>query len=407
MVDDARLRHLAFRCDSEGQVIEVLRGRTIVPDVRAGQSFTAALDAGSRAKAEHLLARIAAEGIVFDWVLNWVIAGLPVRYYVNAVRIGDEVWVMGAPTRVGGGQVFADVLEEAGSRVPAWQRAVARDRVHLVAQRLDVDEVVLNEFTHLQNELTAMQRSLIKKNVDLERLNREANYFVGMAAHELRNPLCSIRFYSDYLRTHLDRVEPEKRSQFLDVIHASSGFMARLIDDLLNVSRIESGHLDLAPEPTDLASVAHRVADLSRTLAEAKDIALELEAEPGLPPVAADEPKIEQVVTNLVTNAIKYAPQGTTVTLRAGPRTGSVCVSIADEGPGIPAEQLERLFEPFQTAEAKPTAGERSTGLGLYICRRIIEGHHGELWAESTVGRGSTFAFSLPVAVHEPVAESA
>jgi signal transduction histidine kinase len=133
-------------------------------------------------------------------------------------------------------------------------------------------------------------------------------------------------------------------------------------------------------------------------LAQQKGIGLVFARNGPLPEVVGDACRVEQVVNNLVTNALKFSNSGTAVTVRAARQDGSVVVSVEDQGQGIPAAEMPRLFKPFQKTSVRSTAGERSTGLGLAICRRIVEAHGGHIWAESEPGRGSVFSFTLPVA---------
>lgn len=394
--DGSTRRYFALRCDPNGVVRERRAAGLASEALQPGASLLAAVAEGSRTKALRLLDELAQHGIVFDWELNWIVADRPVRFYVNGSRLGDDVWLVGAPTRIGATQHLAAVVAEVDGHTARLVQAAVQDRLRLLGRRDEPEEAILDEFTELQNELATMQRDVIKQNVELERLNRDKNYFIGMAAHELRNPLCSIRFYSNYLATQ-DDLPDEKRARFLNVIYETSGFMTRLIEDLLSVSRIESGQLDLTLEQTDLTElVAHNV-ELNQLLAEEKQIQLRGESAPSAPVMASvDRHKIDQVLTNLITNAIKFSPPGSTVQVRVEQEGDQVQIAVADEGPGIPEDERQELFQPFRTTSVKASAGERSTGLGLYISHRIVEGHQGRLWVESTVGEGSTFYFTLP-----------
>ncbi|HEX8203546.1 MAG TPA: hybrid sensor histidine kinase/response regulator, partial [Isosphaeraceae bacterium] len=256
---------------------------------------------------------------------------------------------------------------------------------------------VYEELTRLNNDLGAAQRELARKNAELERLNAQKNQFLGMAAHDLRNPLGVILNYSDFLLDDPGAAFSTEQRAFLEIIRSSSDFMLRLVNDLLDVSLIEAGRLELDRKPVDLGRLTARAVGLNRLLAERKSILLSLsDAEDG-PTLALDAGKIEQVLNNLITNAIKFSHAGTTVSVSVRRRGGAAEVAVADEGQGIPAAERERLFRPFGRTSVQPTAGEQSTGLGLSICRRIVEGHGGRIWAESQEGRGSTFTFALPL----------
>jgi PAS domain S-box-containing protein len=244
------------------------------------------------------------------------------------------------------------------------------------------------------------EAEIAQKNTQLIELNAVKNQLLGMAAHDLRNPLSVVSTASAFLLDDAGRLLPEaKRTDFLRRINFSSEFMLKMIDDLLDVARIEAGKLDLKLEDGDLCCLIEENLTMNRMLAKKKDIRLDFASERGLPLFRFDRGKVEQVLNNLISNALKFSEPGTAVTVQASRVNGSVVVSVRDHGQGIPAEELDKLFKPFSKTSVRGTGGERSTGLGLAICRKIVEGHHGRIWAESEVGKGSVFSFSLPVPV--------
>jgi len=263
--------------------------------------------------------------------------------------------------------------------------------------RRSADEPLFEAFTRLNNELTDAQRTLAKQNAALAELNEQKNRLLGMAAHDLRNPLGVIMGYAKFLNRTAGAKLDEKESQFVAQIEKSSQFMLRLLEDLLDVSQIESGKLNLALAPTDLGALVRNNVELNRVLAAAKNIAIELELPAGLPAVDVDATKIEQVLNNLISNALKYSHPGTTVRVSAGARDGEFEISVRDEGQGIPPAELGRLFQAFPKTTVRSTGGEKSTGLGLAITRRIVEGHGGRIAVDSRVGEGSVFRLSLPL----------
>ncbi len=237
-----------------------------------------------------------------------------------------------------------------------------------------------------------------QKNAELVELNDVKNQLLGMAAHDLRNPLSVVSTASAYLLDDASLRLPEAtRADFLRRINSSSRFMLKLIDDLLDVAKIEAGRLDLELREEDLCGLIDDTLALNRMLADKKNIRLDFTPECGLSPLRFDRGKVEQVLNNLVSNALKFSAPGTAVMVKASRVNGSVVVSVRDQGQGIAAKELDRLFKPFGRTSARVTAGESSTGLGLAICRKIVEGHGGRIWAESELGKGSTFFFSLPV----------
>jgi signal transduction histidine kinase len=188
----------------------------------------------------------------------------------------------------------------------------------------------------------------------------------------------------------------------LGELHRYAQGMLTMVNDLLDVAKIESGDLELHLAAVDLVELIEHALRLNRLGAEKKSISIECVYEKPSIPIVVDPGKIEQVLANLLSNAIKYSPPGSSVSLSARRSETDVLVSVQDHGPGISAEGQARLFQPFGRVGSKPTAGEKSTGLGLAICRKIVEGHKGSIWVESSPGQGSTFFFSLPVTVSEP-----
>ena len=247
-------------------------------------------------------------------------------------------------------------------------------------------------------ERKKVETELAQKSTQLVELNDVKNQLLGMAAHDLRNPLSVVSTASAFLLDDAGRLLPEaKRTDFLRRINSSSEFMLRMIDDLLDVAKIEAGRLDLELATGDLCGLIEENLTMNRMLAERKGIRLDFAPECNVPPFRFDRGKVEQVLNNLISNALKFSASGTAVTVQVSRVNGSVVVSVRDQGSGIPTKELDKLFKPFGTTSVRGTAGEKSTGLGLAICRKIAEGHHGRIWAESEVGKGSVFSFSLPV----------
>jgi PAS domain S-box-containing protein len=242
------------------------------------------------------------------------------------------------------------------------------------------------------------QAQLEQQNVELAQLNELKNQLLDMADHDLRNPLSLVSTASAFLLDDTNRLLPEiKRTDFLRRINSSSTFMLKLIDDLLDMVKTEAGRLDLKLEDGDLRGLIEENLALNRIAADKKGIRLDFTPESGLPAFGFDRGKVEQVLNNLISNALKFSESGTAITVQASRVNGTVVVSVRDQGQGIPAEELEKLFKPFSKTTVRSTAGEKGTGLGLAICRKIVEGHHGRIWAESEPGKGSNFSFSLPV----------
>jgi hypothetical protein len=253
-----------------------------------------------------------------------------------------------------------------------------------------------NQELHLVNEeLRVARNQLETQNEHLAALNDQKNQFLGMAAHDLRNPLGIIQGFSSLL-LEAGALPPEQRSQLLERILASSRFMLQLVDDLLDITAIESGKLELRIAPVSVAQIVNACIDWNTIPASQKQIDLAAELPADLPLIEVDSAKMEQVLNNLVSNAIKFSHRGSRVILQARAVDSRVQIMVQDQGQGIPADEFGQLFQPFQRSSVRATAGEKSTGLGLTIARRIVEDHGGTIEVESRVGNGTTFIVTVP-----------
>lgn len=387
---------IAVLCDSRGTVVEVLRDAFgDEPRISPGQVWTAMVDRGSLKKALTFMLEVQEEGAAFDWEMNVPHHDTIVTLHFVGVAFGDSLLVVGAESSNGVLELYEEMMRISNEQANALRRAVKEvEGKKPAAERPRGD--LFDEISRLNNELVAMQRELARKNAELSRLNEQKNELLGMAAHDLRNPLHAILSYSDFLIEDLSDTWSDDHLEFVSIIQSSSEFMAGLVNDLLDVAKIESGKLQLSQEPTDLRDLVERVVGVMRPLAGNKGIALKMSVQ-RLPTVRLDRGKIEQVLNNLLSNAIKYSLPDTTVDVRLRHEDSRAVLEVEDRGQGIPEEEQDALFQPFKTTSVRGTAGERSTGLGLVITKRIVEGHGGRIEVDSEVGVGSTFTVSLPM----------
>ncbi|MBZ0155715.1 MAG: hybrid sensor histidine kinase/response regulator [Alphaproteobacteria bacterium] len=259
---------------------------------------------------------------------------------------------------------------------------------------------------HLKRQNLQLMRDLALKNSELEKSNGELlalnalkNKFLGIAAHDLRNPLTSIRGLSEILIGETFGPLTEEQKEYLTIINTTSDEMLSLVNDLLDVSVIESGKLELLIAPRSLKEVIEERIRMNTVVAERKGISLQsgLAGPDEVPDILFDAHRIAQVIDNLVGNAIKFSPPGSSLLISLAREGNAAKVSVCDEGPGIPPEERSKLFGEFQKLSVQPTGGERSTGLGLAIVKKIVDAHRGSLSVESQVGSGSTFSFFLPL----------
>ena len=271
--------------------------------------------------------------------------------------------------------------EEIVLRVPSGRSVT----VLLNATPIRSDDGILESFVVTLQDMTPLE--------ELERLRSE---FLGMVSHELRAPLTAIKGSVTTLIESGSELDPAEMTQFFRIIRDQSDNMRRLIGDLMDVARIETGTLAVSPEPADVTKLVDEAK--SRFLNEGGRDNLEFHLPPELPPVMADRRRIVQVLSNLLTNAARYSPESSTIRVAAGREGVHVAISIADEGRGLSEDFLPHLFRKFTRVDGGGLGSDISgSGLGLAICKGIVEAHGGRIWAESEgPGLGARFIFTLP-----------
>ncbi len=217
--------------------------------------------------------------------------------------------------------------------------------------------------------------------------------FISAVSHELKTPVALIKGYAETLRREDANWDRETINEGLDVIAEEADHLTHLIDSLLEASRIQAGGFKLQPTDVDLPRLAEKIVERFRTQTDIHTF--ELDFPPDFPLVWGDPERLREVLTNLVSNAVKYSPQGGTIWIGGRPDRQGVTVYVADQGIGIPPEEQERIFERFYRVD-RGTRRIEGTGLGLYLVKAIVEAHGGKVWVESAPGRGSIFIFTLP-----------
>ncbi len=244
-------------------------------------------------------------------------------------------------------------------------------------------------------QLYRQQIELEKKNKELQLLNQEKNRLLGIAAHDLRNPLGNIIFLSDFIMDERERLS-EDQLKFLNMIQGTGTYMLNLIDSLLDVSIIESGNLDLKLSEVNIVDMIQKTIDIFKIPAGKKNMNIVFEKEEANINATLDEGKIIQVMNNLISNAIKFSKPDTTIFINTGNKNGQLFITVEDQGQGIAKEEMGKLFKFFSRTSTISTHGEKSTGLGLAISLRIVEAHKGKIDVQSELGKGTVFSVNLP-----------
>jgi signal transduction histidine kinase len=276
--------------------------------------------------------------------------------------------------------------DELGALAEEFNRMAAR----LQAYYTDLE----HEVQERTGELATAMAKLGEKSHELEAASHHKSEFLADMSHELRTPLNAITGFSQVLRKQLFGEINAKQAEYLDDILASSRHLLSLIDDVLDLSKVEAGQIELQPSPFSLPEALERGVVMVRERATTKSVRIGLSTT-DVDVITADQRRVTQVVFNLLSNAVKFTPPGGTIDVAAAQIDGEIRISVTDTGPGIPAEDQGRIFEEFQQAAAGKEQRE-GTGLGLALSKRLVELHGGRIWVDSEPGRGSTFVFALP-----------
>ncbi len=363
--------------------------------------LTAIIDAHNIRRYLSFLKELIENKAVFEQEINVQFDDVVETFFFTGGVINEDhdLLIVGSqsPSEAG---VFYDELMKVNNEQLNIIRSAVKDK--------SLSERMYEDMSRLNNELVSLQRDLQKKNIELERMNEQKNYFIGIAAHDLRNPLGSVRNLCELLIDGDFGSLNDMQIELLGKVRDSSSFMLSMVEDLLDITKIEAGKLDLKIRSQDLISFTRGIIEINRFSAEKKKMEINFKADTDRLVLDFDPGKIEQVLNNLITNAIKYAGEGTPIDVviqsaaesalipAAAVLPDFVLLAVKDRGPGIPEEEQGRLFQPFGRTSVKTSGGEKSVGLGLMICRKIVVGHGGAIWVESAPGKGSSFYFTLP-----------
>lgn len=326
-----------------------------------------------------LLAGFVAAGIVMSVFLARRLVRPIKRMQTAAARIGAGAY---------GERIELDRRDELGGLADELNRMAA-----------SLQELVKGLEQRVAERTTELQQALVElseKSGQLEIASKHKSDFLANMSHELRTPLNAIIGFSQVLQQRLVGEINEKQEEYLDDVLASANHLLTLINDILDLSKIEAGHVELEIATFSLREALERGIVIVRERATRNGVQLALEVDPEVDLVHGDERRIRQVVFNLLANAVKFTPEGGRVDVTTARSDGEVRIAVADTGPGIAPGDEKRIFEEFQQTDVG-TRQQEGTGLGLALSKRLVELHGGRIWVESEMGKGSTFVFTLPV----------
>ena len=348
-----------------------------------------------------------------DPVIQRLLAGAQVAGELRDPLTGTVGLLNSAPVVFGNGLPWSVVVVQAAGGVEAETGVVLGEQR---AVRLGLVAILLvGSFAFAQVAARSMrQRKLLAvalaqveaKSREVEAANRHKSEFLANMSHELRTPLNAIIGFADVLSERMFGAINPKQGEYLGDIRTSGQHLLSLINDILDLSKVEAGKMELQPSQFSLPDALQSVVMMVRERATGHGIGLSTDIDPEVGQVEADERKVKQIVLNLLTNAVKFTPAGGQVRLRASRAGDGVTIAIADTGVGIAPADQARVFDEFAQARAGATGEQEGTGLGLTLSRRFVELHGGRIWVESGLGTGSTFTFTLPhvVALGAPAA---
>lgn len=390
---------IAILLNEDGIIKKVIRDHIGIfngKDPR-GHSFTDYLEGDSISKGLELVKTVKKEGAVFNWEIHATVGKDDCLLTFSGIEIGLGIIILGTGSSNETEKLLNGLMEMNNEQINQLRSSLKESEN---VRRPQDDWELYNDMSSLNNELANTQRKLVKKTAELERINDLKDHMLGMAAHDLRNPLTLIQNFATFLMEDLrDQEELQEQYELSKEIKESSEYMVQIVEDMLDISTIESGKVNLDKEAVDLNNLIERSVELNRTSAQKKDIRLKVMPCEVSCVKEIDYHKFQQVLNNLISNAIKYSHSDTTVIvgLNSADQTAGdyVTMYVKDEGQGIPENELDELFKPFAKISVDATAGEKSTGLGLVITKKIVQAHGGTIEVESTVGEGSTFFVKL------------
>lgn len=389
-----------LRCNAQGIVIDA-QNQELFDDTQrvVGHLFSTLFDAASVEKALKLMTALETGESIFTQEIDVLVGcGEPQTVFISGFREnGVRVFLLSpAPEELF--DLYAELMQ-INNEQANFIRSLSKQQQ--TPPRPTQEEDIFWEFSSLNNDLANAKRELTKKNMVLEQLNTELQYlnaekdkFFSIIAHDLKSPFNALLGFSALLESDAHNMDRNKIAEYAKIVHQSGENAFKLIENLLEWARIQMGRVEASPEPFELADSVQRSLDALGGAAAAKHI--QLTSSVGQEVVYADPNMVDTAIRNLVNNAIKFTANDGHVAISAAGDGNTVVLSITDNGVGIPAHKLSGLFKMSEATSTSGTNGEAGTGLGILLCKELIERNGGALSVKSTVGEGTTFSIVLP-----------
>lgn len=379
---------VALSLDRHGKVNQIMQNLAGL-SINEGSLFPALFPSSEFSQAMTLLQELQQQQVVYDVPLSVCIDDKYQYFYFSGVAHHEDFIVIGTQGEGMDVAIFDELAKVNNEMANALRDALKRQNGFHKDANIDLDE-----FTKLNNQLVNTQRELNRSNKKLKEINAEKDHLLSMAAHDLRNPLGIITSYINFVLNRGNTLD-ERQQQMLAKAYDTAKIMLKMLEELLDISKIESGYVTLNKVEMDIDSLIKETVELNQVIAEKKAITLNYHS-PGTVELQADPVKLQQVINNLISNAIKYSNRETTATITLEDHQDQVELSVTDQGQGIPKDELDLVFKPFAKTSVKTTAGEDSTGLGLAITQKIVATHGGTITVSSELGKGTIFTVHLP-----------
>jgi two-component system, NtrC family, sensor kinase len=330
-------------------------------------------------------------------LVAFLLLAVATAYFLARRLVRPIESIQSAAAQIGAGALDMRIENTSHDELGALAEEFNRMAAQLQESYADLEQKVQER----TQELATALAELDEKSRELEAASRHKSEFLANMSHELRTPLNAILGFSQLLRERVFGELNEKQEEYLDDILGSANHLLALINDILDLSKVEAGQIELRVAPFSLREALERGVVMVRERATKDGVQVAVTDLPEIDTVVGDERRVRQVIFNLLSNAVKFTPVGGEVDVRAVQVNGEIRIAVSDTGPGIALEDHDRIFEEFQQTEAG-AAQREGTGLGLALSKRLVELHGGRIWVDSELGRGSTFVFTLPRASSSP-----
>jgi len=277
------------------------------------------------------------------------------------------------------------------------EQAMSDEKIIELEQSEAATLSILEDMYEIHERLKKTQKKIKQQNIKLKKLNQIKSDFLNVTSHELRTPMSAIKGYIQMIKTQTLGETTKEQKNALNIVLRNINRLDHLIQDILDISRLESETLKLIPEKTNVKTMVEETVETMQSSADLKHITINTVIEDKIPEITVDQERIKQVIINTISNAIKFSPDGSIINVRSKENKDFILVEIQDFGRGIPKDKQKKIFETFYQVDSGMDRKFGGAGLGLAISRGIILAHGGEIWVESIVGKGSIFYFTLPV----------